>query len=135
VISELLDTGQAGSGQRSARQNGEPDIDLVEPGAVGRREVEADIVVAGQPTITLGLVRRQIVEDDVDFLARMVGDDAVHEVDEFHAPAPLVVAGRQSGEFARSLAQAAQRSWPVSRTRPMGLHCRRSAISCRLHLR
>ena len=96
VISELLDTDEAGSGQRIALQNGEPDLDLVEPGAVGWREVEADIGVAGQPTITLGLVRRQIVEDDVDFLARMVGDDAGHEVEEFHAPAPLVVAGRHS---------------------------------------
>ena len=77
VISELLDTDEAGSGQRIALQNGEPDLDLVEPGAVGRREVEADIGVAGQPTITLGLVRRQIVEDDVDFLARMVGEMSI----------------------------------------------------------
>ena len=71
VIPELLDVGEGSGGQGVALENGEPDLDLVEPGAVGRGEVEADIGMAGQPAITLGFMGRQVVEDDVDFLARM----------------------------------------------------------------
>ena len=43
VILELLDVGEAGARQGVALQEGEPDLDLVEPGTVGRREMETDI--------------------------------------------------------------------------------------------
>jgi hypothetical protein len=33
VAPELLDVGEAGAGQRAALVDGEPDLDLVEPGA------------------------------------------------------------------------------------------------------
>ena len=82
VLFELLDGGEACAGEGSGLKDGEPDLDLVKPGAVGRGEVEMDIGVSGQPAIALGLVGRQVVEDDVDLLARIVGDDAVHEVEE-----------------------------------------------------
>src|SRR4029077_188934 len=87
VIPELLDIGEGSAGQGVALENREPDLDLVEPGAVGRGEVEADIGMAGQPAITLGFVGREFVENKVFFLAGMVGDDAVHEVEKLDTPA------------------------------------------------
>src|SRR5260370_24057191 len=101
VTPELVNVGEACAGEGVTLENGEPDLDLVEPGAVGRREVEADVGMTGQPAITLGLVGRQVVEDDVDFLAAIVGDDAVHEVEELDAPTPLAVPARHwaSGHF------------------------------------
>ena len=93
VVPELVDIGEAGAGEGAALEDGEPDLDLVEPGAVGRGEMEADVWVAGEPAFALGLVGRKIVEDDVDLLAWIGGDDAVHEIEELDAPATLVVAG------------------------------------------
>ena len=91
---ELLGARETGGGKGIGRQDGKPDLDLVEPGAVGRGEVKADVAVAGEPAIALGLVGRKVVEDDVDFLARIGRDNAIHEVEELDAPATLVMAGR-----------------------------------------
>ena len=93
VVPELVDIGEAGAGEGAALEDGEPDLDLVEPGAVGRGEIEADVWVSGEPAFALGLVGRKIVEDDVDLLAWIGGDDAVHDIEEVDAPATLVMAG------------------------------------------
>jgi hypothetical protein len=42
--------------------------------------------MALEPVIALGLVGAEIVENDVEVLARVGGDDAVHEVKEPEAP-------------------------------------------------
>jgi phosphotransferase system IIA component len=46
--------------------------------------------VAGQPAIVFGFVRIQIVQDDVNFSARMFGDGAVHEVHPGHLNSPAL---------------------------------------------
>ena len=49
----------------------EPDLDLVQPGRIGGREVELNLGMRLQEIADcLGLVRREIVEDDVDLLLR-----------------------------------------------------------------
>src|SRR5436305_12459608 len=48
--------------------------------------------VARQPKVTLWLVRREIVEDHVDFPLRIVRHDLVHEVEKLDASASFVVA-------------------------------------------
>ena len=54
--------------QRLAFQDREPDFDLVEPGGIGGREVQVHVGVVGQELRNaLGLMRRKIVDDDVDF--------------------------------------------------------------------
>ena len=51
---------------------GKPDLDLVEPRRVGRREVELDVrVLVEEGFDLLRLVRRQIVQDNVDFAFRL----------------------------------------------------------------
>ena len=78
--------GEAGAGQGPARQDGEPNFNLIEPRGVGRSEMKMDVLVAGQPAIVFGLVGIQVVEDDMNFAVGMVSDDAVHEVQEFDPP-------------------------------------------------
>ena len=86
-------------GARSAEgrpfEEAEPDLDLVEPGGVGRGEVEVDVPMTGQPAVVLGLVGSEVVEHDVDLQigVRMSGEDVVHEVEELAPPAAGVVAG------------------------------------------
>src|SRR5450756_1210504 len=92
---DLARRGVAGPDQRTAAEDGEPDLDLVEPARVGRGEVEVDIPMAGQPAIVAGLVGVEVVEDDVDLQVRigMGREDLVHEVEELAPPAARVVAG------------------------------------------
>ena len=55
----------------------EPDLDLVEPGSVGRREVDVETWMFGQPHFDLGvLVGPVVVDDDVEVQA--FGDVAVN---------------------------------------------------------
>jgi hypothetical protein len=67
--------------------------DLAEPGGAGRRVMEMRGLVALEPDVALGLVGGEIIEDDLDFAFRIGGDNGVHEVEEFDAPASLVVTG------------------------------------------
>jgi hypothetical protein len=46
-----------------------------------------------KPAIAFWLVRVEIVEDDVNFAAGMVGDDLIHEVEKFSPAAALIVTG------------------------------------------
>src|SRR5260370_5987630 len=91
VSDELLDADKGLSRERLAGEDREPDLDLVEPRGMGRRVVEPDILVALQPHVPLGLVRREVVEHDMDFALPVSGDDLVHEVEELDATASLVV--------------------------------------------
>jgi hypothetical protein len=92
VIPEPADGCKAGVGERAALQDGEPDLDLVQPRGIGRGELEVDIGMAGEPA--LALVGREIVDDDVDLFAPSGGDDLVHEIEELDVPAAPVVGGR-----------------------------------------
>src|ERR671919_596789 len=58
-LAQLGDRGEAGAIEGAAGEDREPDLDLVEPGGVGRCEVKADVLVSCQPQIALGLVDRK----------------------------------------------------------------------------
>jgi len=58
------------AGDQSALNFGEPDFDLIEPGRVGRGVMKLNIGMGGEELCDdLGLVRRKVVGDDVDWLA------------------------------------------------------------------
>ena len=61
---QLLARGERGAGQRFGCQDGEPDLDLVQPRRLGRGEVEVHVRVPLQPAIVLRLVGVEIVEND-----------------------------------------------------------------------
>lgn len=92
VVPELSDAGEARAAEGLPAEDREPALDLVEPGGMGRREVEMNILVAGQPNIAGRLMGTEIVEDDVDLPCRAGSHDAVHEIEELDAPPALVVA-------------------------------------------
>ncbi len=74
--------GEAGTLEGGAGQDREPALHLVGPTRIVRREVETEVAVTCQPTVAFGLVAVEVVEDDVEPLARAEGDEAVHEVEE-----------------------------------------------------
>jgi len=63
---------------------GEPQFNLVEPGRVRRREVNVDLgTVIEEVADALGLMGREIVDDDVDLAPRrLAGDDVTKNRDE-----------------------------------------------------
>ena len=79
--------GKARAGAGPSRQDTEPDLDLVQPRTVGRDVVEVDVRVPTEPTVVFGLVRIQIVEDDVPLPSVVEIDERIHEVQEV-PPAP-----------------------------------------------
>ena len=63
---------------------------------VGWREMKMHVGVSSQPTILFWLVSGKIIQNHMDFLIEMSGQDSVHELDEFPATAASVVAGLNS---------------------------------------
>ena len=49
LLSDLAGRCEAGAAECRATENGEPDLDLVEPAGVGRREVEVDVRMLLEP--------------------------------------------------------------------------------------
>src|SRR5918994_3142495 len=84
---QLGDRGEAGALKRAAGEDREPDLDLVEPRRMGRRKVEVDVLVPGEPGVALGLVGREVVEDDVNLAVPVSSHHLIHEVEELGAPA------------------------------------------------
>lgn len=93
LLPDLARRGEAGALEREAAEDGEPDLNLVEPTRIGGGEVEVGLRVGLQPAIPLWLVGGEIVEDDMDLAVGMTGRDAVHEVEEL-ATALMLEVGR-----------------------------------------
>jgi hypothetical protein len=104
--------------ERLAGEDGEPDLDLIEPGGAGWREMEMHVRMALQPAIVLWLVCIEIVEDDVNFAPLMLSDDPVHEVEKFDAPSPLVLA---AGHLACGDVEGGEQGRRPVSARPFGI--------------
>ena len=72
-------------------EDAEPDFDLVHPGSMRGRVMEMDVGVSGQPSLYLGLVGPEVVEDDVDLPVGPGRDDPIHEGQELPSLAALEV--------------------------------------------
>jgi hypothetical protein len=65
---------------------------------MGRGKMKMNVGVSGQPAIVFGFVSVQVVQNDVNFPARMFSDGAVHEMQELDPPAaPVMAAPDQTG--------------------------------------
>src|SRR3984893_7008487 len=84
---QVLDRGEDPAGNDIAIDPGNAVFDLVEPGAVGRRVVEVQSGVSREELLNPhGLMRRQVVRDNMDLLAaRLVGDQVGEESHELLA--------------------------------------------------
>src|SRR6266446_5734458 len=92
VVSQLFDGGEGSAGEALSLKDREPNLDLVKPGGSGWREVKRHVGMALEPRLVL-LVGIQVVEDDMDVLFRIGGDDVVHKAEELAASAALCVGG------------------------------------------
>ena len=77
--------------ERLALQDREPDLDLIEPGSTGRREVEMYVGMTLEPAVVFRLMGVEIVEDDMDGCIRISGGDLIHEVEELDASTAALV--------------------------------------------
>ena len=80
--------------QRLVCQYGEPDFDLIEPESAGCEKVETDVLMPGQPAVAFWLIGVETIKNDIDFVALIGLDDAVHEVEKHDAPTAFVLAAR-----------------------------------------
>src|SRR5580704_3446626 len=93
LVANLAWRSETRAGQSFGGENGEPDLDLIEPGGMGRRKMEMDVLVPRQPAVVFGLVGIEIVQNHMDLAAGMFGNQAVHEIEELDTPAALIMAG------------------------------------------
>ncbi len=84
---EVGDRSEDATGDHIALDPGEPQLDLVEPGRVGRGVVQMDVgMIVEKRGDALGFVRREIVADDMDLPAPgLVGADIGEEGHELGA--------------------------------------------------
>ena len=92
-LTDLLGRGETGATERLAHQDAEPAFDLVEPGRVRWRVMKVHAGMAVQPAIALGLVRIEVVENDVDLAIRVFRHEVVHEVQELPATTAGIMPG------------------------------------------
>src|SRR5688500_7867891 len=85
LASEIGDGGEDAAGNDVTLDLGEPELDLVEPGRVGRSEVKTDVgVMSEEVANALRLMGREVVDDDVDLATSgLASDDVAEEGDEF----------------------------------------------------
>src|SRR5580692_4752028 len=63
LIANLARRGETRAGQSFGGENGEPDLDLIEPEGMGRGKMEMDVLVPRQPAVIFGLVGIEIVQN------------------------------------------------------------------------
>jgi len=112
LAGEVGDGGKDAARQQVALDLRKPEFDLVQPRRIGRREVQLHVRMLEQEAADgLGLMRREIVRDDVNRSSlRLTGDDLGEELDKGGTGVPryglaehfagLGVEGREQGEGA-----------------------------------
>src|SRR3990170_8135464 len=90
LASEVFHAGEHPTSDHVTFDFGKPKLDLVQPGRVGRSEVQLHLGMFSEKLLDLlGLVRREIVQDHMDlFLLRLVRDEITQERDEFRRGVP-----------------------------------------------
>ena len=63
----------------TSRQNAEPNLNLIQPGRMSRSIVKMHIFVSGKPAVCLWLMSAEVIQDDMDFLIGVRGNDFIHK--------------------------------------------------------
>ena len=93
-VTDLVGVGEARALEGCTGQDAEPDLDLIEPTGTGGDEVEVHVLVLLEPSVVLGLVGVEVVEDDMDLdVPGVVGHEFVHEGEEVAPLAARMMAG------------------------------------------
>src|ERR1700731_1067409 len=90
LIAHLAWRGEARAGQGFGGENGEPYLHLMEPGGMGRRKMEMDVLVPNHPAVVFGLVGIEIVQNQAKRATGMFANQAVHKTQNLDTPrAPI----------------------------------------------
>src|SRR5260370_2829377 len=89
------DAGEVSALQGATAQDAKPAFNLIEPGAVSGNKVKMHIGMGFEPAVLLGLVSVEIVQDYVELLAGIVGNQLIHEIQDLTPAA----AKRMSGMY------------------------------------
>ena len=90
-IANLLWGSETGTFERFAAEDAEPNFNLIEPGGVSWRVVKAHGFVAGQPAVVPRFMGVEIIQDHVDLLVGIVGNDFVHKIKKLPTTTAFVV--------------------------------------------
>ena len=71
-FAHLARVGRAEPAQHRLGEDAEPDLDLVQPRCVRRRVVKTHLRMTCQPPVVFGFVGAQVVQDDMEFLVRVL---------------------------------------------------------------
>ena len=84
---EIVEGGKDASGDDLPLDLGEPDFDLIKPGRIGGRKMNADLRMLGQKVVNeFGFMGREIISDNVDLASEGLGGyDLGKKVDELGA--------------------------------------------------
>ena len=89
---KLLNGAKARPAQRFGRKNAKPDFDLIEPGSVRGGKMKMNHRMRLAPLFLFHPVHAQIIQDHMQFLARVGGNQPVHEGQEFDPALALEMA-------------------------------------------
>src|SRR3990172_1323892 len=85
---------EARSPQSLSPEYAKPDFYLVQPGSMSRREMEAHVGVSRKPSIFLGFVRAEIIQNHVKLhILGITGDNLIHEIEKLPATFSVVMPG------------------------------------------
>ena len=87
------DAGEVSALQGATAQDANPAFNLIEPGAVSGNKVQMHIGMGFEPAVLLGLVSVEIVQDYVELLAGIVGNQLIHEIQELTPAAATIMSG------------------------------------------
>jgi hypothetical protein len=84
---EIVEGGKDASGDDLPLDLGEPDFDLIKPGRIGGRKMNAELRMLGQKVVNeFGFMGREIISDNVDLASEGLGGyDLGKKVDELGA--------------------------------------------------
>ena len=89
---ELFNCGEACSAQGLGAEHRKPNFDLVEPRGMSRGKVEVQPRMLAPKSRVADAMGAEIIEDDVEFLVRVVRDQPLHELEKLGAPLPFEMA-------------------------------------------
>jgi len=82
----------------------EPYLYLVQPGSMGGRIEETDILISLEPSVIFGFVGIEVIQNNIYFLIRVGSNNILHKIEEFPTSTTFVMARlhQPGGDLQRS---------------------------------
>lgn len=106
-----------------AGKDTEPDLDLIQPGSIGRREVKGNSSMLGNPLFNLLMfMRAEVVENDMEMPAGILAVEVFKKSEKLLVPMPVDASSLHASVMYGESSQQAGRAVPlVGRRQSLGL--------------